>query len=303
MAQSDDIERQQERMPTERQKIRRRRLARQAAARRLYSNMAGEPVLRRSFVVYIDELGTRAAAEAMTDDDLRRNIADSDRLRDMLSDRDSIFDDDQRVLTFSDNIVIGSPTRPFPELYGDEGQLFEIASIAIYLLNQSILSRFYRGGVAVGLLYIDDSYVAGPALVDAVDLEEKIASGPRVLLSEASAQLALTHLRHHTGGDAYGDPYNRYVLQDADGRLFVNYLGAAAEDEPYIEGAVEDALARHRAAVLARAKAAPADPKIAAKYQWLSGYHDWVCSQFFNHPDLLIDADRPPPAIRLLVER
>jgi len=281
VARSDDLQRQLERIPTERQKKRR----------------------RRSFVAYIDELGTRAAAEAMTDDDLQRNIADADRLRDMLGDRDNIFDDDQRVLTFSDNIVIGSPTRPDPELYGDEGQLFDLSSVAIYLLNQSVLGRFYRGGLSVGPLYIDDSYVAGPALVEAVDLEEKVASSPRVLLSGASAELARAHLRHHTGGDPFEDPYNRYVLQDADERLFVNYLGAAAEDEPYVEGAVEDALTRHRAAVVSRAEADPMDPRIAAKYEWLIGYHNWACSSFFDVPDACIDSDQPQRDFRLFVPR
>jgi len=260
-------------------------------------------VLRRSFVIYIDELGTRSAAESMTDEDLRRNIADHDRLRGMLSDRDGIFDDAERMLTFSDNIVIGSPTLADPELYGDEGQFFGIVSVAVYLLNQAVLGRFYRGGIAVGDLYIDDSYVAGPALIEAVDLEEKVANSPRVLLSETSASLALAHLRHHSGGDPWADPYNRYLLRDADGRLFVNYLGAAAEDEPYIEGAVEDALARHRDAVLVRAASAPPDPKVTAKYEWLVGYHNWICSRFFDHPEALIGSSQSIPEFQLLVDR
>lgn len=302
MTTPDDLRRSLERLPGLRKEKREGRLTRQAEARRMYSNEAGEAVFRRSFVTYIDEPGTRAAAPNLNETQLRKNIADSDRLRDMLSDVDSPFEDDSRVLTFSDNIVVGTPTQP-SSAYGDEGQFFQIASIALYILNQAVLGRFYRGGFTVGALYIDDSYVAGPALVEAVDLEEKVAVNPRVLLSGASVDLALDHLRDHSGGDPFGEPYNWYLLQDSDDELFVNYLGAAGEDEQYVEGALERALLRHRDAVLTRAAGAGSDPRVQAKYDWLVGYHNWVATNLFDVPNAVIENAERLPEIRRLVDR
>jgi hypothetical protein len=287
------IERSLARLPEQRNQRRRQRVTRESEARRLYSDTDGRPVLRRSFVTYIDELGTRAASQSMTDQDLRSNIDDRDRLRDILGDQDSPNGDLERVLTFSDNIVVAAPTHPLSDTYGDEGQLFQIASIAIYLLNQAVRRRFYRGGIAVGLVYAAESYVAGPALIEAVDAEEHDAVTPRVLLAQSSTALAEFHMQHYSGGHPQDEPYNSYVLRDEDGRMFVNYLAAAAEEEPYLKGAIHSALSRHRDAVRYRA-AAVTDPRVQAKYDWLIGYHNWVAAEFFNASDMTMPSRNDP---------
>ena len=73
--------------------------------------------------------------------------------------------------------------------------------------------------------------------------------------------------------------------------------------EPYAEGAVEGALTRHRAAVVSRAGAAPKDPTIATKYEWLISYSNWACSNFFDVPDARIDSDQSRRDFQLLVPR
>lgn len=272
----------------------------------MYSDSEGHPILRESFASYIDELGTKEAVLSMTDEDLRRNIADQDQLRSFLDPSESRLDPDhefdEKVLTFSDNIVIGAPVMDLPEIWGDRGLFWQVSSLSMYLLNQALRKRFFRGGVALGQLYMDHSYVAGPALIQAVLLEEKVAIFPRVVLSEDCSALAREHLLHHSGGDSFGSPYNSCLLQDQDGLLFVNYLGALLEEEAYEDdGSIETGLADHRDAVLARAAAAGDDPRITAKYRWLVDYHNWVATEFYRHPEYTIDANRP--GIRLLVPR
>src|SRR5690606_14748617 len=79
---------------------------RRTRGRALYSNDQAQPTLRRSFVAYLDALGTRQRIAQLDDDALREQVRLLDQLRGLLHEDNQ--NDDQRLLSFSDNVVLAS---------------------------------------------------------------------------------------------------------------------------------------------------------------------------------------------------
>ncbi len=74
------------------------------------------------------------------------------------------------IKTFTDNIVLGTP------IYQGDGESewgFLLPAIIDYQLSMALDGFFVRGGLAEGLLYMDESTVYGEALLDAYELENK----------------------------------------------------------------------------------------------------------------------------------
>lgn len=75
-----------------------------------------------------------------------------------------------QVSTFSDCAVISYPASKTDSFFGI---LIDIIHMELDLANRGIL---VRGGVTIGELYHDQSIVFGPAMNEAVELEESQAS-------------------------------------------------------------------------------------------------------------------------------
>lgn len=239
-------------------------------ARRLYSDADGDPVLKESYVVYLDTLGTHDRIEQLDNGKLQAEVA-LNRYRWFL--HDPAWDPAaQCFLPFSDNVIVGAPiTR---DSYGEHG--YELGmllnSVRGYQLNMSARGRFVRGGVARGSLYMDDRFVTGKALVDAVNLDEKVAVFPRVVLSDGCLD-AIASLREDD--DWYWDST---LLVDSDGLTFVNYLTAIADDE--LPGEVEEGLDAHRTIIELQLDGF-GEGAVREKYVWAAQYHNFVANQFF----------------------
>lgn len=80
---------------------------------------------------------------------------------------------------FSDNIV-------FAQEINDEYKVYQVFNFILFIsayLHQALLEGFLvRGGITIGDLYIDDTFVSGKALIKAYELESKIAIYPRVVI-------------------------------------------------------------------------------------------------------------------------
>jgi hypothetical protein len=237
----------------------------------LYVGADGLPTLKRSFSIYLDALGTRKAMASMNDHELRQQL-ELLRLRWFLHNEDWATDR-QRLMSFSDNLVVGSPIAEQDP--GGQGLGMLLSSVQGYQLNLAARNRFLRGAIALGDLYMDDRLVTGQALVDAVDLEESVAVYPRVVLSGACVALALA--------DVEGWFWNDQLLVDADGQVIVNYLTAIADDE--IPGEVEAGLAAHRRAIETKLSEFATAGRIREKYRWVADYHNYVRREYF--PDVV----------------
>lgn len=257
----------------ERETRRARAAERVEEGRKLYSDDDGKPSLLPSFAVYIDALGTKRAMEGYSNDDLKSHLELLDRLQWFLH-APEWEGDLQRFLSFSDNLVLGVPLHR--DGTAGYGLGFFLDSVASYQLHMSLAGRFQRGGIATGMLYIDQGFVVGGALVDAVVLEEDVAVHPRIVLSEECA--AITVLDGRDYGDAASSPWNDQLLVDADGRVFVDYLSALL-DSPSDE-LLETGVAEHRDRVEAALASFPDSGRIREKYRWVAEYHNFVCDRW-----------------------
>lgn len=261
------------------------RLREQRADRSLYATH-GVPRLRLSLVTYLDTLGTKTRSSSLTNVDLRSDIDENDEYQSRLHSR---FWDEatQRMVTFSDNVCVAAPV---------EGQ-----DVAVVLRNQidaaagfqfsRVLSgRAIRGGITMGEVYCDSNYVDGPALVRAVEIEETLATVPRVLVEDGAA----TEVR--TGWSGQTDPWPfKLVALDSDGRLFVNYLHASGPHTTTLDQRVD----MHASLVRQQLAAAPS-PKVKGKWQWVARYHNWFVAEFLPGRSDLVVRRYSPQACSLL---
>lgn len=80
---------------------------------------------------------------------------------------------------FSDNIVFAQEINTENIVY----QVFNFILFVSAYLHQALLAGFLvRGGVTIGDMYIDNTFVSGKALIKAYELESRIAIYPRVVI-------------------------------------------------------------------------------------------------------------------------
>ena len=259
-----------------------------ARSRSLYSGNDGVPLLRDSFALYLDELGAKERIAVLTDNDLNEWIYLRDRFSDFLDDGD--LKDRQRMLAFSDNIIVGAPL----DLSQEDGGLFQLIwGLAAYQANMALHGRWVRGAITHGPLYMDDSVVTGQALVDADAIEKKTAIFPRVVLGQDCFSFLISDYKSEA--DPFTSTVNGYLLiDDRDKKFFINYLSALLEDEPWHVGSDVEALDRHREAVEAGFIANSKNFKVRNKMLWLVDYHNYFCDAGGFSPSLKISTNVVP---------
>lgn len=126
--------------------------------------------------------------------------------------------DDFEIKVFSDNIIIALKIK-------EEVLSTQIISIInlVSLLQFEALFQFgfpLRGGITIGELFIDDSVVWGTGLIEAYQIEDKLANYPRVIVSKIVIET------YDKQEDVELNLF-AFIQQDTDGYWFVHYLVAA----------------------------------------------------------------------------
>lgn len=250
-----------------------------------YPLQAGVPVLAPSVVAFIDALGTKAIASDPA-------AAQYQLQRIWLAIHDPLVDDllgapqgAYAVAAFTDNIVLGTPADgPTTDLEGEYGLLFTLA--AAYQLTLACHGVFVRGGIAIGQLWMDQTFVFGSGLINAYELEMKRAVYPRVIVDGTLADMAKLHAETYYAAPARS-PQNAQLVRAADGEVFINYLAATEDlDE---EMAIER-LAIHREQIITGLFDSHAKAGVVEKYLWAAEYHNWYSGfQFPDNAELHID--------------
>jgi hypothetical protein len=166
---------------------------------------------RTKYVVFLDLLGFSALVDRIGQDVLERHrLVESLKLvRDTLCENPAI---DFRFTYFSDCIVISAEHSPHA-LW----QIFQsVQVLTVNLLQYDIL---VRGGMTVGATHHSDDFVFGTAMTEAYRLENKVAQGPRVLLSQQVIDEV----------DALGPSFKQWLREDEDGRFFIHTLMSYSE--------------------------------------------------------------------------
>ncbi len=191
------------------------------------------------------------------------------------------------VKVFTDNIVVGYPLRRHGFDFG-EPELGDILSFfSEFQVGLSMEGFFLRGGVAFGDHYMDDDIVFGDALLQAV-AQDKNGGPPRISLTPSAIKI----VRHQLGfyGEANWAPQHEDLLEDADGTIFLNYLGEAFCAFP--EGGIFfELIEGHQMNIINGLREYRGNPSVRAKYEWAARYHNFVCSEFVARHPIPVDAD------------
>lgn len=192
---------------------------------------------------------------------------------------------------FTDNVIMA-----YPIIEDGEGQFGSIiTSFLEFQLNMVLKGYFLRGGISLGDYYGSGDFAYGPALIEAHELESKIAINPRIILSDSTIEMVRGHLKYYY--PISNAPQNSHLLIDTrDGVWFLNYLQIAKEY--YYEYNSEykklaEILFNHKVVIEKKINEFSKDFKIRSKYEWVAEYHNYYCynnldSKTINDFDLTI---------------
>lgn len=241
----------------------------------------GQPVQRLSYRAHLDILGfsarIRASYKDGTADELLRQFHAifEKRINQLESD---VHESLLYFKSFSDNVLLAHPCFSH-DMESEFG--FILWSISEFQLEMALQGFFIRGGLSVGNLFVDDNSVYGEALIDAYELESKVAVNPIVVLCNQTMKLVDQHLGYYQAGSA---PQLRDVLVNADGRYFINYLSECIFDT---DGGMElhvSSLRKHKEQIEHALSLYAGQPAVFAKFSWLSAYHNHFCESVSSYP-------------------
>lgn len=185
---------------------------------------------KRYAIAYMDILGTKEAIESLNPKDLIRRFNNVFLIGKAIVKND-IFSKNPKsakVKIFSDNICIAV------EIKDSEKEHKKLAWLASYCrdFQRHVLKNYgnflIRGGITLGDLYIDDTFVLGPGLIDAYKLESQKAKFPRIIVDERYAEKAMLYLKDACSRINEGKG-KCAIIKDDDGVYFLDYL----EPNPY----------------------------------------------------------------------
>lgn len=117
--------------------------------------------------------------------------------------------------TYSDNFLLYFEKRLLDESQALETLINIMRKIQVKLLTDEGL--LLRGGITLGGFYADENLVFGKGLIRAVELEEKYAIAPRIIIDEENFKSAVDTLID-----------SGKLIRDFDGYCFVNYFDVGA---------------------------------------------------------------------------
>jgi len=252
----------------------------------------GKPVHRLSYCAFLDLLGFSARTKASYINETENKLLQE--FHEIFSNQIARMKEETEesllyFKSFSDNVLLAHP-RFSDDMESEFG--FIISSIKEYQFTMALKGFFIRGGLSIGQLFVDDDNVYGEALIDAYELESKVAINPMVALCDNTMKLVDHHLTFYHGEWA---PQLKDVLVNGDGRYFINYLSECVLDTG--EGYYLDveSLATHRDRINEALSEYSNKPTVFSKFMWLSDYHNYFCdsvSTFQNYSyDLKVSDD------------
>ncbi|MEB3981164.1 hypothetical protein OQ968_07820 [Mycobacterium sp. 663a-19] len=244
-----------------------------------YQDGSGQPILRDSIAAFIDELGFSERVKTLDTNELRLDVERYRIVRSRNFSPPNRSHQELIALYFSDNVGLALPTDPG----GMGGELLSVIRAAgSYQRELTIGGRFVRGGITRGDIYADDKFITGRALIDAVELEERVAVVPRILLDDACIALASKESKDsakagNLSGSSLHRTYGSLLLRDGE-QVICNYLATLFSEE-CADFQIEIVLENHRDFINQRLAHYRNNVNILAKYQWAGRYHNYFVTQ------------------------
>lgn len=185
------------------------------------------------------------------------------------------------VKVFTDNIVVGYPLHRPGFDYGEPEFGDILSTFSEFQVGLAMEGFFLRGGIAFGEHYMDDDIVFGDALLQAVD-QDKSGGPPRISLTPSAIEIIRRQLGSY--GETSWAPQHEDLLEDADGTIFLNYLGEAFCAYPD-GGIFFELIEGHQQNIMKGLKDYKGNPGVRAKFEWAARYHNFICQEFAErHP-------------------
>lgn len=202
------------------------------------------------------------------------------------------------ILRFSDTVVRVRhlQSRENREIPGS--LLFHEILSLLHIQGELIFREILiRGALTVGQISVENNQIFGPSIIEAYNLESRIAVYPRIIISQGAMDAPFTDRRVlspiHTPEHVLED-IREMVRQDENGIWYIDYL-RGFESELDVQELYPDYLGHHRNIILNNRHSE--DERIRLKYEWLTNYHnevvhelnDDVCHELgFDKSELLI---------------
>ncbi len=194
-----------------------------------------------------------------------------------------------QLTVFSDCIVISE------ELLDGFGAL-RLAGYAGYLALDLLARGFLvRGGLSTGELYHQDGTVFGPAMIEAYNIENKVAVYPRIVTSQSFMQEFQKGLRSHSDGKMHPQMLLAQMSQfryDFDGVFHLDIFNPMIPKPEKLLSLVSNDIKPDEKMGLSCINAVRTvrklrfKPQAAQKYDWMDSYlRD--CAKRFNWEHLL----------------
>jgi hypothetical protein len=251
--------------------------------------------VKDTYCIFLDILGfselIKEANNKGSSNDLLKRFSDVFEnsyffLGDISINSDSYFGDGNiYIKSFTDNIVIALDIES-GHGEGEFGSM--LISCSNFQLVMALEGYFVRGAFVRGELYLDDRIVFGNAILDAFDLENKVARDPIIILSDEVLDDVIKQLKFYRIPE--NSPQYDSVLIDSDNVAFINYLTNVHQE--YLHW---DAIELHKKVVEEKLVKHINTPTIWNKYRWVASYHNWFCSDNSSDPnysdEYLIESD------------
>ncbi len=260
-----------------------------------YVNISGKPVMKKSVVVFVDILGysnmikSINSPEETADCLIRLHEALYESRKEIDPQEDNLLGvlvekDLYAMSSFTDNIVIGYPIRDDGE--AELGGIF--LKLSYFQMIMTMKGFFIRGAISIGDIYIDDTLVFGPGLIEAYEAEKDKARDPRIVLAQSAQSAVEKHLDYYGRGSHA--PQNHCLLKDSDGQYFIHYLDPLFDDEDPL---FSERLVKHKDMIDNKLSSFKSSPKIWSKYFWAANYHNYFCeSNNFINKSMKIDTEK-----------
>ena len=176
------------------------------------------------------------------------------------------------IRTFSDCLCLSTEERYLPEL---------IDSVSLLQWDLATSGIFVRGGVSKGYHCETSRMIFSQGLVRAYELHSSDPY-PRVMVApEVAQEMASLSYSRPVCCVGVSVPLPDYLLRDADGVCFVDYLSALGLTEL---GDFDEHLVDHAGLITQQLVAHRDDAHVLSKFLWLAAYHNFRFGEVFT-PD------------------
>ncbi len=211
---------------------------------------------------------------------------------------DKDFSDGHSVTWFTDNVVVAIPLDQYPDSELPIGLL--TVFVAWFQYDMAMAGFFFRGAITLGNVCVTQKMAFGPALIEAVGLEQCHAVQPRIVVSSSAMREIEKHLHSSILSQS---PFATTLAVDLGNIIFLNYLSLTVQELDDVEFYGRFHIKRHREQIVTELARSNLPAAVADKYRWLANYHNTCASRIFPEDvDLLIDLPDSPPKVQYLAD-